>query len=362
MRLVLEMPNKPKHLSDAGTRFIATFEGFGRRLYNDVAGHCTIGYGHLVHRGNCTGREPQRFRAGLSESEALDLLREDAALRVSVVRAAVTVALTQNQFDALVSFVFNVGETNFGTSTLLRKLNEGNYDSVPTELKRWVNAGGKPVQGLVRRRAEEADLFVRADKSQPDPDGVSAHDLGVVEALQRIGFPLPASPSKNQIHEAIADFQRGWAFWVLEIDGYVGQKTERALRSCLEQGGRCSQNFRYREFESKGADDVTIKVRRELIIGLETYRAEFGPVAIVSGYRDPEHNDDVGGAANSQHLYGNGADIARKATVAQVKALHCFSGIGYDQSDGLVRHVDVRHLGPNTTGGSVASPTIWVYA
>jgi lysozyme len=352
------MPDTPKHLSEAGARFIAGFEGFGQRLYNDVAGHCTIGYGHLVHRGNCTGREPQRWRNGLSQAEALDLLREDCAVRVAVVREAVDVSLNQNQFDALVSFVFNVGETNFRTSTLLRKLNGGDYDAVPDELKKWVNAGGKPVAGLVRRRSEEAAMFVRRlDSASKAPDS----EFDSATALQRIGFPLPASPTPKQLHEAISDFQRGWTFWALSVDGFVGPKTERALRSCLEQDGRCSQNYRFREFESKGGSDYTIKVRRELVLGLEDYRAKFGAVTVVSGYRDPDHNRAVGGAANSQHLYGNGADIPRKATVAEVKALQCFSGIGYDSDDGLVRHVDVRHLGPNTTGGSVASPTIWVY-
>lgn len=349
-------------LSDAGVRFIARFEGFSGQLYNDVAGHCTVGYGHLVHHGRCNGSEPARFRAGLSQSEALALLKEDAANRARVVRDAVTVELNQNQFDTLVSFVFNVGETNFRTSTLLSRLNAGDYSAVPRELKRWVNAGGKPVQGLIRRRAEEAMLFARGGAVE-DPGTLLAREREVDsgEVLREIGFPLPTSPSKKQLQEAISDFQRGWAFWRLEVDGHLGPKTERALRTCVKNGGRCSENFWFREFASKGASDTTIKLRRELVVGLEEYRGRFGPVSIVSGYRDPDHNHAVGGVGNSQHLYGNGADIPRKATVAQVRALGRFSGIGYDGDDGLVRHVDVRHLDPNTSGGTPENPTVWIY-
>lgn len=349
-------------LSDAGVRFIAGFEGFRGSLYNDAAGHCTIGYGHLVHLNNCDGSEPAHFRAGLSQNEALALLKQDAAGFVRVIKDSVTVALNQNQFDALVSFVFNVGPGNFRSSTLLRKLNAGNYQAVPQELKKWVNAGGRPLQGLVRRRAAEAELFSRkqdAGGDQAREDEETSFDAA--QSLLTIGFPLPASPTAKQLHEAISDFQRGWAFWRLEVDGHPGPKTERALRTCIKSGGRCSENFWFREFSSKGASDTTIKLRRELVVGLEEYRARFGPVSIVSGYRDPAHNHNVGGAGNSQHLYGNGADIPRKATVAQVRALGRFSGIGYESADGLVRHVDVRHLGPNTTGGTIESPTVWVY-
>ena len=69
--------------------------------------------------------------------------------------------LTQYQFDALVSFVFNVGVGAFGGSTLLRRLNQGDYNAVPAELMRWVNSGGTPLPGLVRRRRAEGVLFSR---------------------------------------------------------------------------------------------------------------------------------------------------------------------------------------------------------
>ena len=148
-------------LSAAGLRFIAGFEGFSPRLYNDPGGHCTIGYGHLVHRGRCNGNEPEDFKREITREQGLDLLRRDTKVAERAVNQQVQVVLTQYQFDALVSFVFNVGAGAFGGSTLLRRLNQGEYKAVPAELMRWVNSGGRPLPGLVRRRQAEGVLFSR---------------------------------------------------------------------------------------------------------------------------------------------------------------------------------------------------------
>lgn len=146
-------------VSPAGVRFIAEFEGFSAKLYNDAAGHCTIGFGHLVHRGPCSGNEPATFREGLTREQALGLLADDIGARALAVARLVTVPLSQHQFDALVSFAFNVGLGAFEDSTLLRRLNDGDYASVPKELMRWVYAGGRKLDGLVRRRTAEGQLF-----------------------------------------------------------------------------------------------------------------------------------------------------------------------------------------------------------
>jgi GH24 family phage-related lysozyme (muramidase) len=146
-------------LSDRGVEFIARFEGFRGGLYNDPAGHCTIGYGHLVHRGRCNGGEPAEFRAGISRQRAAELLRGDAAMAVAAVRDNIAVPLAQWQFDALVCFTFNVGVGAFRRSTLLERLNAGAYEAVPGQLRRWVTAGGRTLPGLVARRAAEARLF-----------------------------------------------------------------------------------------------------------------------------------------------------------------------------------------------------------
>ncbi|HLB04220.1 MAG TPA: glycoside hydrolase family protein, partial [Gaiellaceae bacterium] len=149
----------PRALSEAGARFNARFEGFRAELYDDPAGHCTIGYGHLVHRGRCNGTEAADLRRGITRERALELLREDAQKAASAVRESVRVPLAQHQLDALTSFVFNVGAGAFRRSTLLRKLNEGRYEQVPVQLTRWVKAGNRTLQGLVSRRRAEGLLF-----------------------------------------------------------------------------------------------------------------------------------------------------------------------------------------------------------
>lgn len=149
----------PTVLSHAGAAFIAGFEGFSGKLYNDPAGHCTIGYGHLVHKGNCNGSEPAAFTKGLTKEEALTLLKTDAQTYANAVRGSVTVPLNQAQFDALVSWTYNLGAGNLKSSTMLKKLNAGDYASVPAEMARWNKAGGKVLAGLVRRRESEGRLF-----------------------------------------------------------------------------------------------------------------------------------------------------------------------------------------------------------
>jgi lysozyme len=151
------LPPEGHVLSPAGVRFIGRWEGFRGNLYNDPLGHCTIGFGHLVHRGNCDGSEPARFKRGITRRRGLKLLRKDIADYEVAINDVVQVALNQQQFDALVSFAYNVGTGAFGTSTLVRKLNQGHYQAVRSELMRWTNNG---LPGLVSRRRAEGELFV----------------------------------------------------------------------------------------------------------------------------------------------------------------------------------------------------------
>jgi len=147
--------------SDRGLKLLTECEGFRSHCYDDSAGYCTVGYGHLVHRG-ATGTDPSgeaAFTDGLSEIAALELLRGDLAIAESAVKRCVKQPLLQRAFDALVSFVYNVGETAFAGSTLLRVLNRGDWVLVPAQFHRWTHAGGKVVAGLVKRRRLEANMF-----------------------------------------------------------------------------------------------------------------------------------------------------------------------------------------------------------
>ena len=122
------------------------------KIYKDSAGYPTIGVGHLIRKG-------EDFSAGLTTEQAQDLLQKDLVRFEAVVNEKVTVPLTQNQYDALVSFAFNVGDGAFRQSTLLKRLNAGDYTAVPDQLMRWTKAGGKTSDGLIVHRRNEVKLW-----------------------------------------------------------------------------------------------------------------------------------------------------------------------------------------------------------
>jgi lysozyme len=133
-----------------GIQLIKGFEGFKSKAYLDGGGVPTIGYG--TTRGVKLGQV-------VDQATAEAFLHRDVTGAVKVVNQYVKVALTQDQFDALVCFVYNIGSGNFSKSTLLKLLNAGRYDQVPTQLVRWNRDNGKIVAGLTRRRIAEGTLF-----------------------------------------------------------------------------------------------------------------------------------------------------------------------------------------------------------
>ena len=233
-------------LSDAGARFIAEFEGFRSKLYNDPAGHCTIGYGHLVHRGPIDGSEPAEFKKGITRKHALELLQEDAGTAAAAVNDRVKVPLSQEQFDALVSFVFNVGGGAFAESTLLQLLNDGSYDAVPEQLDRWVKANGKTLEGLVRRRKEEGARFAagtaeagpkKTETGVKKTGGKGKTRLGDGDAVEEIHrdlqltSPLMRGPDVKALQQGLnriaSWFPKIVPFELVE-DGKLGEKTFQA--------------------------------------------------------------------------------------------------------------------------------------
>lgn len=138
-------------VSEKGINLIKEFEGLRLDAYQCSASVWTIGYGHTsgVKSGN-----------RVTELEADKLLREDVANAERAVREGVNVPLNQDQYDALVSFAFNIGSGNFWRSTLIKKLNTGDYIGASEEFSRWVHGGEKKLPGLVRRRKKERDLFL----------------------------------------------------------------------------------------------------------------------------------------------------------------------------------------------------------
>lgn len=130
---------------------IKEFEGFSAIPYICPAGKNTIGYGHAIQLGE--------FFTRINEEEAEDLLINDIAGAERCVNVCVESMINQNQFDALVSFVYNVGSGAFQKSSMLRMLNSGDYAGAARQFSRWINSNGKPLNGLIRRRKAEKALF-----------------------------------------------------------------------------------------------------------------------------------------------------------------------------------------------------------
>jgi lysozyme len=139
-------------MSAAGLELIKRSEGFRSRMYLDVAGIPTIGYGHrLLH--------PESFANGIDEAQAAEILAADVRDAEQAVERLVKVALTQGQFDALVDFVFNLGGGRLGSSTLLKILNQGRYEDAAQQLLRWDQAAGRENAALQARREAELGLW-----------------------------------------------------------------------------------------------------------------------------------------------------------------------------------------------------------
>ena len=142
--------------SDKGIALIKQFEGCKLTAYQDSVGVWTIGYGWTKP----VDGKPLRAGMTIKQETAERLLKTGLVSYESDVSRLVKVGLTQGQFDALVSFTYNLGARSLSTSTLLRKLNAGDYAGAADEFLRWNKAGGKVLNGLTRRREAERALFL----------------------------------------------------------------------------------------------------------------------------------------------------------------------------------------------------------
>lgn len=151
--------------SQVGIDLIKSFESCRLTAYQDSVGVWTIGYGHTA--GVYAGMT-------ITQAQADAFLRQDLKTAENAVNNKVTISITQNMFDALVSLTFNIGTGAFGTSTLLKKLNQGDINGAADQFDVWIHAGGQVVEGLVRRRAAEKALFLNGASTPVDEIPVSA--------------------------------------------------------------------------------------------------------------------------------------------------------------------------------------------
>lgn len=142
--------------SEKGIALLKEFEGCKLTAYQDSVGVWTIGYGWTQP----VDGKPIRAGMTINQETAERLLKTGLVSYESDVSRLVKVGLTQGQFDALVSFTYNLGARSLSTSTLLRKLNAGDYAGAADEFLRWNKAGGKVLNGLTRRREAERTLFL----------------------------------------------------------------------------------------------------------------------------------------------------------------------------------------------------------
>lgn len=164
------------------------FEGEILKVYKDPVGLPTLGVGHLV-----TPAEKKDYPVGkkITRAESRSFLRRDLQRFEDTVNKSVHVPITQNQFDALVSLAFNIGEAGFKRSSVLRNLNNRKFDAAADSFLAWNKAGGKTLHGLTRRRQTERSVFLT-----PDPTSAAASQLTSTELNRK--EPDDSSPAKIQ--------------------------------------------------------------------------------------------------------------------------------------------------------------------
>ena len=152
-------------ISNDGLKLIKRYEGLKLNAYKCPANVWTIGYGHTY-----------QVRSGdkITESVATEYLKNDVRHAQNAIDRYVKVSISQYQFDALVSFIYNVGAGAFKKSTLLKMLNKRNYEGASNQFKRWNKAGGRVLKGLSRRRADEAELFANDTDVEDMPQAIDA--------------------------------------------------------------------------------------------------------------------------------------------------------------------------------------------
>jgi lysozyme len=201
----------------AGLNLIKEFEGRRLQAYLCPAGVWTIGYGHTT----AAGAPAVSKGMSITPEEANDILKRDLKKYETAVSQAVKVPLSQNEFDALVSFCFNVGPGAFAKSSLVKKLNRRERDAVPAELMKWTKGGGRELPGLVRRRRAEAKLWrgldsvetVNQDESRITPESPKpkktitesreANAAAIAGATATVTAGLEAAPHIQTLSDAL---------------------------------------------------------------------------------------------------------------------------------------------------------------
>ncbi len=233
-------------ISSAGIEMIKRFEHFEPRKYNDQADHCTVGYGTLIHHGRCNGdASEQPYANGITEARATELLMVRINTSQGVLNDSVTVALNQNQIDALTSFIYNIGTGGWRKSTLRRLLNQGNYGAVPTEMRKWVKVRINNVlvdsQGLINRRNQEIALFTGSTSTgqsmassvwnnfsgefSVQSDFIGLYSQNAIDSMRTTRVPASVTLAQAALESGWGEYALGFNFFGIKAgSGWTGQR------------------------------------------------------------------------------------------------------------------------------------------
>lgn len=188
-------------VNKAALDLITHFEGLRLKAYKDTGGVWTIGYGHTTAAGLPEVKEGME----ITKEEAQTIFARDLVKYEKFVKDFVTVPVNQNQYGALVSFCYNLGPDRLRKSTLLKKLNAGDYDGASKEFGRWIFDNGVKLKGLERRRAAEKELFLRVVEPVIKPIEITIVDYPVPPAKPS---PEPSFNLWKFIVDAIGAFNQ----------------------------------------------------------------------------------------------------------------------------------------------------------
>lgn len=216
--------------SDEGLALIKREEGLRLDAYQDTGGVWTIGYGHTAAAGPpAPGRGMKITRA-----EAEDIFRRDVAAVERDVARLVKVPLTQGQFDALVSFTFNLGAGQLAKSTLLRRVNAKRYDDAPAEFMRWVYDDGRKLDGLVRRRRRETAMWRGIAGPTAEKEGDGRRKPQVAPPADNKGLLAKIAAAAGLVASALADSLTDWrvivGITVAAVAGYLAYQAIQEWR------------------------------------------------------------------------------------------------------------------------------------
>jgi len=157
-----------RDITPIGFQLIQAFEPWSSKPVNDASDYCTVGFGHILSLQPCEFIDTGKYGAGISLSEASELLRLDARYARSEVERVTEHYLNDDQFSAVTAFVFSVGSESFESSAMLSMINSGDIAGASAEFTNWIRLGGRVVPSLVARRSCEQKLYVSALKLGDD--------------------------------------------------------------------------------------------------------------------------------------------------------------------------------------------------